>query len=324
MPALLVSTRSVQPSPEGLVSSPWGRLGACLCLCLCLCLWALTSSCYIQTQRFPAPMPAAVDPLPDGTILQYPAGPEEVMIVRHADPVQVRPPGQRGSFPLQFYDKRIRVNSGAWVFTGASGRSEVIYSDGSIVLLFGLGSGVIGSRSRGEPMFIFMNCERASIMFGEEDRVQLLGGAILRASGGPFVLERVEGNVVRLRNRSKGGGVVQYREETIRLDPGQVVDLPLLEAGSHPLDRDPSFQTLDAAGVPLQLTGELEVVPDASGTRLRAVGEHEIRGMGLVLRLDPGDEVAFSDLQRVTTPPPDDPAPPSSSDAASDPPVDPE
>ena len=116
-----------------------------------IALVALQSAgCYIRTQRFPEPMQATVDPLPPGTQDLYPEGPEEALVIRHADPVQIRPAGLSSSFPLPFYDKQARVNSGSWVFSGAGGRVEVLWPTSSSLVLFGKCTGVIGSPSSSE------------------------------------------------------------------------------------------------------------------------------------------------------------------------------
>lgn len=254
------------------------------------------SGCYIDTQRFPGPMESAVDPLPPGTTDLHPAGPEEVLVVRIADPVHVRRPGEASSFPLYFYRKQARVNSGSWVFAGASGRVEILYPGNSSVTLYGLGSGVVGSESRGEPIFFFRQVDRASVIMQPGEQVRLLGGAVLEGPGGPFVIEHFREDVLRVRNRSQVGGRIAYRDEVFHLDPGHVLDLPLLEVGAVPLEADPGFQSLMAAGVPIEVRGDVEVLPDPAGTRLRANGSNELRGYGLRVRLERGEEILFRPL----------------------------
>ena len=45
-----------------------------------------------------------------------------------------------------------------------------------------------------------------------------------------------------------------------------------------------------------ELRGELEVLASRDGARMRAVGDSEITGYGLVIRLDPGDEILLEGL----------------------------
>ena len=254
------------------------------------------AGCYIDTQRDPAPMTALVEPLPPGTTDLYPPGPEEVLVVRIADPVQVRRPGEASSFPLYFYRKTARMNSGSWVFCGANGRVEVLYPDNSAILLYGLGSGIVGSASRQEPVFDLQQVSRASIVMTSLKQVRLLGGAILETATGPFVVERPDENIMRVRNRSKGEGRLAYRDAIFSLDPGHVIDLPLVDTGTGPIETVPGFQTLQVPGVPLEVRGDVELVDSSDGALLRAQGEHEVIGFGLHLRLDPGDEVRFGGL----------------------------
>lgn len=281
----------------------------------------LVTGCYIDTQRHPGPMEATVDPLPPGTTDLYPAGPEEVLVVRISDPVYVRRPGEASSYPLYFYRKQARMNAGSWVFSGAGGRAEVLYADNSTITLFGLGSGVVGSPSRQEPLFDLRQVERARIELTSLQQVRLLGGAILESETGPFILERPEEGILRIRNRSKGEGRIAYRDEVVALDPGQVLDMPLLDSGTGPSDPLAGFQRLAGADGPLEVRGEVELLSDPDGVRLRATGEHEVRGYGLRVRLDPGDEVIFGGLEA-----PEEPAQPEQAqpDPDSDPDPDPD
>jgi hypothetical protein len=258
-------------------------------------------ACRVNSQRLPGPMDNAVDPLPAGTLDLYPEGPEEVLIVRHADPVQVRPAATASSYPLRFFRKQARMNSGSWVFCGAQGRAEVIWPSGMSMILSGKGNGVIGSKSREEPDFFFLELKHATVMMTPGDHVQLLGGSLLYAETGPFVIENDDFGIVRVRNRSKGVGRIAFRESIFDLDPGHVVDLPLLETGGAPLQVDPGFQTLDSGGAPIRVRGDVEILPDPLGTRLRAGGEHEVRAYGVRVRLDVGEEALFRDLSDRST-----------------------
>lgn len=265
-------------------------------------LLALLSGCYLSTQRYPGPMVAAVDPLPPGTTTQYPAGPEEVLVLRIADPVHVRRPGQAASFPLYFYRKQARMNAGSWVFCGAGGRAEVILGGDASVHFLGHGSGVVGSPSRDEPMFFLRDLETVVIYFPDNGhQVRLPGGAILDAEKGPFVIERENEEILRVRNRSKRMGRLAYLDEQFQLSPGDVIDLPILDGGVAPREEDPGFQTQTDVDRQLSFRGDVVLVPQGKGVRIRATGENEVLGHGLRLRLEKGQEVWIDDF--VTTAP---------------------
>ena len=273
---------------------------------LALATVALASGCYIDTQRHPQPMATSPADLGPGSLEEYPEGPEEVLIVRHSDPVRVRPPGRAQSIPLTFYRKNERANAGAWASCGAGGRMEVLWPSGTSIVLFGEGTGVVGSPSRGEPTFVLKNLSHVTLNLHPEDRVELMGGAILMAESGPFVLEHVREEILRVRNRSKAVGRLAYRDEIFDLDPGHVIDLPLLSAGTGPFQPDPGFQVLGPPGHEIEVRGSVEVVEEdlAEGeTRVRATGEHELRAFGTRIRLDPGDEVLFAPVGSGTPPP---------------------
>lgn len=250
----------------------------------------------LSTQRFPGPMAAGVDPLPPGREREFARGPEEVRVVRHADPVLIRPAGLSSAYPLTFYDKERRLNAGSWIYSKPGGRVETIWGDSSSIVMFGQGSGVIGSPSRGEPAFVFLEIERCTLDLRRRDQVELLGGALLTAESGPFVIERVREDVLRVRNQSRAQAEVAFRDRVFQLDPGQAIDLPLLSLGGRPFAPDPGTQRIAGAGLPIDVQGRVEVLEHPQGVRLRAGGEHEIAGQGVRVRLGEGEEVVFAGL----------------------------
>lgn len=249
-----------------------------------------------STQEHPGPMEDAVDPLPIGAQADYPEGVEEVLVVRHADPVKVRPAGRTAGYPLTFYEKSVRMHSGSSVAVAHGGRAEILWNDGSSILISGRSLGLVGSPSRGESLLVFFEVEAAQIQLAAEEQIDLLGGARLSASGGPIVLERARGDILRVRNQSKTSARVAFREDVIDLDPGQSVDLPLLSAGGRPTRSATSADLVSGPGFPVLLTGAVEADADANRVRVQAVGEHEIEALGQKVRLERGEEVDFSGL----------------------------
>jgi hypothetical protein len=271
------------------------------CIVLVACLLAPGCAGFLRwpwgnTQRWPAPMEAKVDPLPPGDSMLYPPGPEDVLVVRHADPVQVRPAGMPSSYPLWFYNKSLRVSSGSAVYSAPGGRIEVIWPSATSVVLYGRGAGIIGSKSRGEPTFLFRQIERAEMDFKKEDQIELLGGAQLSAHSGPIMLDHTRPSILRVKNQSKAAAQIAYREANFVIDPGQVIDLPLLSVGAKPMASDAGLVTIAGAGFGVQYSGQIEVLSQQSDVVLRAVGEHEIHALGVRVRMDRDDEVRFSGL----------------------------
>lgn len=248
------------------------------------------------TQIHPAPMENAVDPLPPGAQRLYPEGPEEVLVVRHADPVRVRPAGRTGGYPLAFHQKNARLHAGSSVSVAPGGRAEVLWDDGTSILISDRGFGLVGSPSRGEPLFLFADVERAWIDLSGEEQIDLVGGSRLSASSGPIVLERVRPDVVRVKNQSKKPARIAFREELVELDPGQAVDLPLLTAGGAPLKSATSADLVPGPGFTVLASGSVQTDADDRRVRVVAVGEHEVRGLGVRVRLAQGEEVEFAGL----------------------------
>ncbi len=254
--------------------------------------------CYINTQRFPKPMPGVAEDLPEGASQVFAAGPEEVLLIRISDPVYLRRPGESSSHPMHFHNKRTYIGPGHWVLCEAGGRAELVFiTSGTEMSLSGNNTVVLGSPSRGEPMMSFLEVDNATFSLASNDYVELEGGALLSGEGGPFVLSHPRDEVLVLANRSGAPAVLRFLDEAIDLAPGETVHLPLLEAGAHPREPAIGFSALDAAGSKWVMSGTPSVVlQDAHRLDIIADGKHEVRGQGVRVRLEKGDRVVFDDL----------------------------
>ena len=70
------------------------------------------------------------------------------------------------------------------------------------------------------------------------------------------------------------------RDEVMRLEPSEIVDLALLEDGSSPFETDPTSRTVLSDAGPVELRGDVDVLPTTAGTRLRASGNGEVEALG--------------------------------------------
>jgi len=249
-----------------------------------------------STQQYPEPMPSAVQPLPPGAEEDYPPGPEEVVISRLADPVQLMPAGQHAAFPLRFFDKRRRANAGAWVFSAAGGRAEVLWPNGSSAVLFDRCTAIVGSPSRGEPNLVLRAIDRVVLELSAGDQIELLGGALLAADSGPWVVFRKPFGILRVKNQSKRTGEVAFRDGVFEIGAGETIDLPLLTSGGAPIAETPGSRTVAGPGFLVELYGEVEAEEVLGGVRLTTGGEHEIGGLGVRVHLDEGEVATLSGL----------------------------
>ena len=288
----------------------------------CAASATLLSSCagftrwpWSYTQRWPGPMKAETSPLPPGDRGVFAEGPEDVLVQRHADPVQVRPAGLLSSYPLRFYAKSKSLRAGSSIYTGAGGRAEVLFPEGSSVMLFGTGVGIIGSKSRGEPMFLFQQLDRAHVTTATKETIQLVGGAELRLQGGPVLLESLRADLLRVLNQSKTSVQVAYRDALIALDPGEKVDLPVVGSEGLPKPADSAWKVMEGTLFPVRTRGALEtgggsdpvVSPGAASTgglspgglALRALGESSVEALGLEWQLQLDEEVTLRGLESL-------------------------
>lgn len=241
-------------------------------------------------------MEPAVDPLPPGAEQEWLPGPEEVVISRLADPVQLRPAGEAAAFPLRFFDKRRRSNAGAWVFSAAGGRAEILWPSGASAILFDRCTAIVGSPSRGEPNLVLREIDRIVLNLATGDQVELLGGAQLSANSGPWLVERRLFDILRVKNQSKEEGEISYRDEVFTLTAGETLDLPLLSAGGRPIPETPNARRVLGPGFEVEVVGGVEAESFPSGVRLVGRGEHEISALGIRLHLDEGERALFSGL----------------------------
>ncbi|HUR28895.1 MAG TPA: hypothetical protein VM509_11965 [Planctomycetota bacterium] len=270
-----------------------------IALAVCACAVAWTSGCFFpNTQRWPPPMGGDFDKLPPGDAAGRPEGIEEVTVLRHADPVRVRPVGALQGQPLAFYDKRMRVNAGSSVIVSPGGRAEVLWPSGAAIVLYGQGVAWVGSTGRGEPMLDFEEVDRARIDLREGDRVRLMGGAELTGSGGPYVVERQKDKKLVVVNRSKADAQVAFREELFVLGPGQKVVLPLLTVSGAPIQPDPSAKTAAGPGFSVRSSGAASPREDATGLGFSASGESRLEGLGQRVVLQAGESSTFSGFER--------------------------
>ncbi len=258
----------------------------------------LGGGCYVNTQRFPEPMPGASKDLPEGVSNIFAAGPEEVMLMRISDPVYLRQPGESSSFPIHFHNKRTYIGPGHWVLCEAGGRAELVFiTRGAEMSLSGNNTVVLGSPSRGEPLVSFLEVDNATFSLSSNDYVELEGGALLSGDGGPFVLAHPREEILVLANRSNAPATLRLFDESIELAPGETVHLPLLAAGASPREPAIGFSSLEAAGSNWIVSGAPSVVTQgAHRLDVIADGDHELRGQGIRVRLEKGDRVVFDDL----------------------------
>lgn len=275
------------------------RLAGAL-LAACVCGTLLGGCTWRRVRLWPRPMRAVVDPLPPGDSADHPAGPEEVSVLRHADPVSVRPTGALSGFPLAFYAKRMRLTAGGSVIVGPAGRAEVLWPSGSSIVLFGRGVGWIGSPSRGEPIFEFQDVERGRLDLMPGDRVQLVGGSVLAGESGPYMINRTSEETLRVRNQSKASMQLAFREEVFSVDPGQSILLPLLTSGGTPRSADLGLERVSGPGFSVGVRGPLDATPGPAGVDVVAreggLGERELHGLGVRVRLEAGQRASFRSL----------------------------
>jgi len=259
----------------------------------------------IKTQKWPAPMTYTRGALEEGEvqgIIFSEPGIEEVLVLRYGDPVQVRPAGRAAAYPLAFHDKKVRLSAGSWILCSPGGKVEILWNGGSSVTMSGRTAGLVGSPTRGEPTFAFVEVENAILNLQPGDQVRLLGGASLSADRGPIAVEQLFSGVLRVENQSKGEATVLFRDATFRLDPGQELHLPLLSDGGEPFGEAGEARSFGEKGLVVEVEGLAQVKAHPDGALVTGSGDHEIRGLGLQLQLGDGEQLLMRGVQMPAAP----------------------
>lgn len=254
-----------------------------------------------RTQRWLEPMEPTVWPLPPGAGSDYVPGLEEVVAIRHSDPVAVRRAGEDLPFSLNAVNRRERLNSGGWVMTRAGGHAEVFWPlSGTSILFHEEGALWVGEQARDEPAATFEVLSFASVKLSPGVRIALPTGAELSGDeareSGPFKLEARFPEILRVSNDSKVTAFLAYRREVLPLGPGQSVDLALLEAGTRPEDAPPDVRRALEGGVAVDLEGEVEVREFGAGLVAESTGAGRARALGVSVELDPDRRALFLPL----------------------------
>lgn len=274
---------------------------------LLLTLALITAGC--NTQRVPGPMGRPEGLMPVGQGADYVPGPQEVVVLRHGDPVTVRRPGAVSGFPLSYHQNRLRLGSGGFVSSGLGGRAEILWpGTPSAIQMLDSSVAMVGEPSRAEPILRLLSCSAARILLQPGDRVALVGGAELLGAdaleygddvtAGPFEFATTEVDRIAIGNNGSTIAQVTFLEEVIDLGPGEVLELPILPGGAGP--ESVPFGRVEVAvddnfvGPKPMALGELERIPRVGSLALRAGESAQVQALGVSVDLKPGEEVIFT------------------------------
>lgn len=267
------------------------------------------ASAACSTQRVPPPMERPAGLLPAGNGADYIPGPQEVVVLRHGDPVSVRRPGAVAGFPLSFHQNRLRIGSGGWVLAGVGGRAEVLWPGTTAAIqLYDNSAAMIGEPSRAEPILRLHTSTYARMSLTPGDRVALVGGAELlgadaaeygpNITAGPFEFKTVAPDRISIGNNGSTIAQVTFLDEALSLGPGEVIELPILPGGASPeripFGRTPLAVEPGFVGPPPMALGDLEAIPRAGSLALRANESAQVEALGVSVDLKAGEQVIFT------------------------------
>ena len=136
--------------------------------------------------------------------------------------------------------------------------------------------------------------------------MELEGDPVLE--GGPFDFRTTGRDRIEIANHGRSIGTILFRDQRLSLSPGEVFELPILPGGSGPLTRGPEPYLLAVepgswAGDSPFATGEVQVLDDPRGLRIRATEPSDVTGLGVKVHLSVGEEVLFQRLDEAAVTP---------------------
>ncbi|MEZ5977127.1 MAG: hypothetical protein R3F34_02790 [Planctomycetota bacterium] len=263
-----------------------------------LALVALAGGC--QTQQWVPPMTASVDPLPPGENAVA-RGLDEVLVVRHSDPVAVRDPGSVGQVPVTYREKRRRVAGGGAIHVGSSGRAEVRWpGEDTEILLVESCSLRVGVRERGEPIAVLRDPSRARIVLGGGSHLRLEGFCdVIAPEGipsGPLRLERPRVDLLRFYNSGKRAVRLDVGGAPVVVGASQSIDLPQL--GSRTIadqtERNELANVLPTPQGELRWEAPVVFAPVGGGVRFSTESAARFAAVGSVWHLEPPYSVVIA------------------------------
>ena len=274
--------------------------GALLARAAALLLCGLVLSCS-TTQRLPGPL----NPLPPGSVSpRLPdANSTRAIVRRQSDAVRIQRPGTPDAYDLSHANPTDEVAAGSVVLTQGPGRAELLWL-GSVasVTMFGPSSLRIGDLTRGEPRVALLAVDRVRVTLAPGDRFELPGGAILRGDPefetGPFLVSNSGVGVVQVANQSPRAATLEVGPLVHELFGGAVVDVPAGGRLGAPNPPPPTqLDRIQAGSLELAVSGEVRWTEEGGRVHLEALTPAEIHGMGLVIRLAPGESAAVGPLR---------------------------
>jgi len=262
----------------------------------------LAASCR-GTQRVPGPLWIDEVPGAQGSSQSAQAALPVGSVIRHSSPVWVRRPGASAGTQVAYYNKRVRVQSGAEVRVGFGGRAELLWPDrSSSVVLFNSGTASFGEPSLDEALLTMETLGRAQVTLDVGDRIRFPGGADLMGDGatrtGPILVDALSGELMRFKNQSKQVCRVRFRGTEFELLGGETLDLPLLLVAERRA-ANPLLEPVLVGQHVLLLSAGLQADFDGRQVRVRADAPGDLSLGEFRVHLEAGEQAVFSGLDNV-------------------------
>ncbi len=242
----------------------------------------------------------------------------ECYFVRLSDRVEIQPSGEKGYFPLEFWDSARRLGIGSRCRLSGRGRALLLFSGGTEVDLAGVGECVFSQGTVDRLVLRMLSVTRAVVDVGKRGvEFRLPDASVLRATRGSFTIEREVHEIGALGpdgapRLSERLHITNWGPDSLRIEVArglglgsETVEVPLRRsailaladagAGDTPIVDLP--KTLPGGGIDLRAGVHATIRKDERGLQVEArSGDAPLHWGGTILRVPVGTSLRIDPL----------------------------
>ncbi|MCA8972045.1 MAG: hypothetical protein KDC95_19815 [Planctomycetes bacterium] len=243
----------------------------------------------------------------------------ECYFVRMSDRVDIQPSGEKGFFPLEFWDTARRLGIGSRIRTSGRGRAILLFSDGTQVDLVGASECVFSQGTVDRLVLQFDEIDRAFVTLGKRGvEFRLPEGSVLRGTLGNFTVDTVTDDKPMQPDDPRPADriiVTNWGPKEMRIEAppslrglgADSIELPiyrrtvLVLPAARDLARDPSLvdlpKTIPGGGIDIRAGVHATIRKDRDGLEVEArSGDAPVHWGGARLRVPVGTSVRIDPL----------------------------
>lgn len=244
----------------------------------------------------------------------------ECYFVRMSDRVELRPAGEKGFFPLEFWDTSRRLGIGSRVRLSGRGRAVMIFSDGTQIEMVGEGEVAFVQGTIDRLVLEIKRCTHSFVRLGVRGvEIRLPDRSVVRGRRGSFELRRLThdvGTVGGAERRLERLELINWGDDALRLQATEAlrsgtessIELPsrrrtllmLVDSDEDgaPESRDDLPKTIPGGGLDMRAGVHATLRKDRRGLQVEArSGDAILRWGGTRMRVPVGTSLRIDPMQ---------------------------